>query len=639
MHLSRLRLLGAEAADVERLHAEWALGLDRFASLRRARVAAGIPEGLTADDVAGDRLKVAIRDDRGNTTTSLIRIRSVPGTVLIEHLVLREEAGGRRGPSAPSVPEVVRHLLEEPRTEPSELRRMAVSVGVEGVAKLVEHALDPRREEPIVLVSVDNGLRTPLLAPQSLALALAGMASVWSLDTVAASRALKEALIARGFTEKFGCYNGGIRILWPGIGTDDDPYDHLLLLPLRLYNVPESARADHVAAIFAEMMVEGEDPRAWIRDIERSDAPPEPAPRPAAPRADRAATIVRRPGSAKGTEDVATVVAPADVRTTRREAAYVAPKRSLPTRPPVAIQRPAAPPPATPVPAEPAVAHGTEPIATSSPVEPFELAPTPEIPAAVASAAVLEVVPLPIPELSAPEPSQASEPRIVPPSTARAEMPPESPATPEPEESVAMTRPISTWSKLGDDVLAALDLAAELERDLDRTRRELVEAGRAVRRAEQERDELSQHAGEFRGPAEALAEAGRRFDEVLVVLPSATSAAESSGYRDPERVFRVLALLALFGRNDRRFELALGDALGNAARCKPRNSPQTVAAFGIQRTFIASDGRPKLFARHVTLGHGVDSSKCLQVYYDILSDGRIEIGWCGEHRPTVSVNT
>jgi hypothetical protein len=76
---------------------------------------------------------------------------------------------------------------------------------------------------------------------------------------------------------------------------------------------------------------------------------------------------------------------------------------------------------------------------------------------------------------------------------------------------------VSTWSKLGDDVLAALDLAAELERDLDRTRRELVDARRALRRAEQERDELSEIGGELRGPADALAEAEQRFGDMLVI--------------------------------------------------------------------------------------------------------------------------
>jgi hypothetical protein len=41
----------------------------------------------------------------------------------------------------------------------------------------------------------------------------------------------------------------------------------------------------------------------------------------------------------------------------------------------------------------------------------------------------------------------------------------------------------------------------------------------------------------------------------------------------------------------------------------------------------------------VTLGGSVNPQRCLQLYYDVLSDGRIEIAWVGEHRPTVGKDT
>ena len=48
-HLSRLRVPGGALEDLISLHAEWALGLDRFASLRAHRLAAGMPESMKAN--------------------------------------------------------------------------------------------------------------------------------------------------------------------------------------------------------------------------------------------------------------------------------------------------------------------------------------------------------------------------------------------------------------------------------------------------------------------------------------------------------------------------------------------------------------------------------------------------------------
>ncbi|MBK8266563.1 MAG: hypothetical protein IPK80_35210 [Nannocystis sp.] len=143
---------------------------------------------------------------------------------------------------------------------------------------LVGEIVDPRREVPMVLVSVDNSTRTPLIKPEELARRLAGMASVVWLSTTAASRRLKDELIGRGFSEKFGCFHGGVRILWPGIKGGDDPYEHLLLLPVRLSQIPEPSRCERVAGIFCEMIAEGEDLRARLRELESPAAPLRPPP-------------------------------------------------------------------------------------------------------------------------------------------------------------------------------------------------------------------------------------------------------------------------------------------------------------------------------------------------------------------------
>jgi hypothetical protein len=192
----------------------------------------------------------------------------------------------------------------------------------------------------------------------------------------------------------------------------------------------------------------------------------------------------------------------------------------------------------------------------------------------------------------------------------------------------------STWMTLADDVRAALQLADELEHDLEALRQDLAEARKELRRAQQERDELD---GAPRTVTDALARAEAIFSERLIVLRSAWASADSSPYRDPSRVFFVLSLLA--NCDPGSFGEVLVKALGAKARWKPKDSPETVAKFGRDRTWSDSSGVSKLFTRHITVGHGVNPKKCLQIYYEVLGDGRIEIAWCGEHRATVSEDT
>lgn len=146
--------------------------------------------------------------DRG-VRTSAVRISTTSDGVVVEHLVVSEQ----QQPGEPSAdsPETTRMLVDLPDVRPAMLRGFAPGVvGERDVPELVDRALVPDREAPIVLVSVDNSTREPLLDPldpHELARRLAGMARVVWLSTVAASRRLKDELMARGFSEKFGCFH------------------------------------------------------------------------------------------------------------------------------------------------------------------------------------------------------------------------------------------------------------------------------------------------------------------------------------------------------------------------------------------------------------------------------------------------
>ena len=572
-HRSKLLVPKGNLDDLALLHCEWTLGLDRFAALRDARLALGVPDDARPADLVGEHgdrwlFRFALPTEHG-MRTSAVRVSATDNGVLVEHLVVDEVQRGYSEPAA-DAPETTRVILDMPGVQPAMLRSVVpAALGERDVPALIADILDPRREGPIVLVSVDNATREPLVSPQELARRLAGMARVVWLSTIGASRRLKDELVARGFSEKFGCFHGGVRILWPGIQRDDNPYDHLLILPVRLYTIHERVRTERIAGLFCEMIAEDEDLRGRLREVEAPQRP-EPVRRPAPPPIDRWS-----PRSS---------TAPTSLAPSMREdppiVALPAPSGSTQARPP------------------------------SPPVPELPVSP-PSLPA-TASTGSGNIVNTPS---AVDASSQPTKPDL---------------AAPRPREKQ------TTWSRLASDVVAAAELAEELEDDLEALRRELLDSRKAQRRAEQERDEAVEARFTTRTVLEALTLAEACFPDRLVVLPSARASADSSPFRDPARIFESLSLLAFFGRHDGDFEAILQKVMGVQARWRSKDSPETTARFGAQRTWAGRDGTRKLFRRHITVGHGVDAQRCAQIYYDIASDGLVELAWVGEHRPTIS---
>jgi hypothetical protein len=97
-------------------------------------------------------------------------------------------------------------------------------LGEREVPALVEDTLEAQREVPIILVSVDNATRDPLVDPQELARRLAAMARIAWLSTVSASRRLKDELMARGFSPRGRSHPLARAPPW-----SDDPYAAVLV--------------------------------------------------------------------------------------------------------------------------------------------------------------------------------------------------------------------------------------------------------------------------------------------------------------------------------------------------------------------------------------------------------------------------
>jgi len=95
------------------------------------------------------------------------------------------------------------------------------------VADRLEYA---GRRLPIVIVSVDQETERALVDTRILAGKLSGLAEVVSLHDGEASWELTKQI-----GQKFSCYNGAVRIYWPGLNTKmDNPFNHSLWIHDRI---------------------------------------------------------------------------------------------------------------------------------------------------------------------------------------------------------------------------------------------------------------------------------------------------------------------------------------------------------------------------------------------------------------------
>lgn len=516
VHLSILRGLAGTVTDIALLHGQWALGLGRFSPLRPVRLQAGVDSNMTAEDLVGEvahgehwQFRFALPEASRTERISAVRVYPEQGSVTAEHVVV---CRGESKTTGASVPQIVRHLSggdwsHEVVDDPSE------------VEALVNRVLDPGRRTPLVLVSVENGTGIPLIDVVGLAGLLTGAANICLLRSVAVCRELTLALQRTGLSPKFGCYNGGVRVLRPGLNAEHDPYEHQLVLGGRIRTLPFSERSAWLAGTFLEVIAEDHDVDRWL----------------------------------------------------------------------IEARSPVAPNTTTPV-----VAPARDPQPSQSP---------------------------------APEKTKSGAPEVL---VLKGMV-------------VAHRRVAADLSSrlraAEEEQETAFGLAADVEEESERVRQELDAERRTRRRAQQELDEVLESRWRVKDVTDALGAAEALFAEALSILPTARRSTTGSDFRDPELLFRSLALLALFGSSDTKLQHALEETLGGRVRWRPKDSPETVSRFGDERTWAGTDGARKLFRRHLTLGHGLPTRSCLQVYYDVLGNGRVEVAWVGKHLRTVGQNT
>lgn len=191
---------------------------------------------LTAED--GDRSWWMVRLDEtspdGRHVTTSLSVTVLDSMVAV-YVTL--EAGTKQGGFAPVdigvyCPKIVRTLIEARspwRHGHSVFRPLLRIDGFEQGEGLAHDLADPRRTVPYVVVTkcVDGTVALPYL-DEKLAYDLAGIANVVVIDA-AATWALTDVL-----GREFACFDGAIRIYWPGLTSSEDPFRHQRWLAGRL---------------------------------------------------------------------------------------------------------------------------------------------------------------------------------------------------------------------------------------------------------------------------------------------------------------------------------------------------------------------------------------------------------------------
>lgn len=137
----------------------------------------------------------------------------------------------------PRAPRIVRDLLHELGPWHHGTTRLYGLRSVRGFADglaVAQEVVDQDRAVPIIVVSEHQGEQALPRLDDRLAYDLAGLANVVRVDSDA-SWALTDSLGV-----KLSCFSGAVRVYWPGVTQDCDPYLHPLWTASRLLAVSEN---------------------------------------------------------------------------------------------------------------------------------------------------------------------------------------------------------------------------------------------------------------------------------------------------------------------------------------------------------------------------------------------------------------
>lgn len=292
-----LLLCNTEFEPTRDVYLEWCLGIRRFHKQAERREAAGLNSQWSLQQLLAGATFTGHHDAR-------LLTRAEDGRFLLQFVhrdqedaselwhivveVLRDGRGtrvrhaqGRTGPrdmelrSKLGAPAVVRQLLawNGPNVVPKGIGDGSVIRFTSDEAEdVLSHlVLDADRRCGLVLISPALNTGLPVVAPTQLARHLAGQVRVLVAADVPASNAYSAALRRLGFSDRFGAWDGAVRLYNPGITLDDDPYRHRLWIRDRIESYDLELLVDSLAGEIAERAIHGMIPRGFFTIIERFD--------------------------------------------------------------------------------------------------------------------------------------------------------------------------------------------------------------------------------------------------------------------------------------------------------------------------------------------------------------------------------
>jgi hypothetical protein len=162
---------------------------------------------------------------------NLVRMAQLADRCAVEHRVEVASAEYLLVPAVYSVgaPAVVRAICQqEMLVGDMRVRATVYPLSEDGVDQFVGLLEAEQRRLPVVLITPFANGEPGELNPKSLADRLAGVAIIAEADTPETTRALS------GRLGRLGCYDGGIRVYWPGFRSSDDLRRHPLMLGSRI---------------------------------------------------------------------------------------------------------------------------------------------------------------------------------------------------------------------------------------------------------------------------------------------------------------------------------------------------------------------------------------------------------------------
>jgi len=209
------------------------------------------------------------------------------------------------------------------------------------------------------------------------------------------------------------------------------------------------------------------------------------------------------------------------------------------------------------------------------------------------------------------------------------------------------------YQRVKDDNRALEELARQESlqgQNIRRLEAENVYLKSTLRDYELQLEALYAEENRFEDVLSAVTTAKQKFDQDLVFHKRAMQSARDTPYRDPDKVYYALSLLAAYARERRERLLALHPEdvrLPLDVWLKEKNCPFEYApnesemtrnnASARKERTLNHEGAAVLLMKHLKVGKG-DPNVCCRIYFEIMEadGGRILVGHVGRHLGTVT---